>query len=122
MANERRTTNWPVGTELGCLSGLALAAVVTFPFFFAMAWGGAHCDPVPQCQNQNERAFIEPFAYILVASLALGLSIRSLINRVWGASTADVMAPAAKRKAKALALAITALGLLVAYFVTTRLT
>jgi hypothetical protein len=115
MGEERGTSRWPVGTELGCLSGLALAAVASFPLFFGMAWTGAHCEPVPQCQNVGERAFVEGLAYVFVTSLVLGVAIRWLVVRLWGRGTVDFMPPAAARKAKLLTFAITALAISVAY-------
>ncbi len=106
-----------MGTELGCLSGQALAAIATFPLFFAMVWGAAHCEPVPQCQNEGERWAMERLAYILGASVVLGISIRWLVNRRWGQRTGDLMPPAATQKAKMLAFAITAFAILAAYLV-----
>jgi hypothetical protein len=43
--------------KLGCASAFLVWLVVSFPFLFALAWSGAHCDPVPQCQRANELRF-----------------------------------------------------------------
>ena len=43
--------------KLGCLASLAIWLAVGFPFLFGLAWSGAHCEPVPQCQRASEWHF-----------------------------------------------------------------
>ena len=53
--------------------------VVSFPFLFALAWSGAHCDPVPQCQRANELHFGAMLAGVVaLAGLTGFLTTRSL--------------------------------------------
>ena len=43
--------------KLGCATAFLVWLAVSFPFLFALAWSGAHCDPVPECQRANELYF-----------------------------------------------------------------
>ena len=66
--------------RLGCIAAFIFAAFVIFPFFFGMAWGGNHCDPVPQCQRDNEARFAVEAILVLAAAAAIGLIVRSAVN------------------------------------------
>ena len=64
----------------GCAATMAFLVLLLFPFFFAMAWGGAHCSPVPQCQRTNEGWFLARAAVAVPLALLLGLAVRALLH------------------------------------------
>ena len=51
------------------------------PLLFALAWNGAHCEPVPQCQLSNRIVFLIEVAVALAIAASLGLLVRSLFNK-----------------------------------------
>jgi len=67
----------------GCFTGIMFTLVVAFPFFFAMAWGGAHCSPVPECQRAGEGEFWRSMAPFVPVAALFGFSVRALVH--WGA-------------------------------------
>jgi hypothetical protein len=70
--------------KLGCVAAVLVWLVVSFPFLFALAWSGAHCDPVPQCQRANEGHF----GIILVGVAALAGLTGFIVARALSASAA----------------------------------
>ena len=73
----------PGGTKgglLGCLVALGFVPVASMPFLFALAWGGAHCEPVPQCQRSAELIVLIALAGVLALAALLGFAVRALFN------------------------------------------
>ena len=68
------------GALLGCVAGALFMILVTFPFLFAMAWGGSHCEPVPQCRREIEFQFAVIAVVIAACAILVGLSVRALHN------------------------------------------
>ena len=60
--------------KLGCAAAFLVWLVVSFPFLFALAWSGAHCVPVPQCQRASEWHF-----EIILAAVAALAGVTGLI-------------------------------------------
>ncbi len=69
-----------VGGKLGCAAAFLVAIVVSFPLLFALAWSGAHCEPVPQCQRASEQHFGAMLAGVAAVAGMTGLLLRSVIN------------------------------------------
>ena len=69
-----------VGGKLGCLAALVVAAILTFPLLFLLAWSGAHCDPVPQCQRDGELLFAAMMAGVLALAGITGFLVRGAVN------------------------------------------
>jgi hypothetical protein len=78
--------------KLGCVSAVLVWVALGFPFVFALAWSGAHCDPVPQCQRANEWHFglilatLAALAGLTAFAVARGLSRLALRREDEGAS------------------------------------
>ena len=68
--------------KLGCVAAFSVWLVVSFPFLFALAWSGAHCDPLPQCQRANEWHF--GLILLGVAALAglTGFVVARVLNSI----------------------------------------
>ena len=66
------------GGLLGCVVGLLFTLLAGFPLLFALAWGGAHCEPVPQCQREGQLAFAGQMAVVVAMATLLGLLVRAL--------------------------------------------
>jgi hypothetical protein len=81
------------GGLLGCAVAALFAVVVAFPFLFLMAWGGAHCEPIPQCQRAGESRFAIIFAVIVALGALLGFSVKTIfnwrMNRAMGAAVSS---------------------------------
>jgi hypothetical protein len=70
----------PQGGLLGCLAAAAFLAVASVPLLFVLAWGGAHCTPVPECQRAGERMMLVPAAIVLGCALLLFLAVKALVD------------------------------------------
>jgi hypothetical protein len=68
------------GTLLGCFAALIVGLVAAVPLLFALVWGGAHCEPVPECQRAGERLFLVEVAVVVGVAGLIGLGIRAVFN------------------------------------------
>lgn len=75
---------WTRGTPYGCLASILLIGVFLLPLLFALAWGGAHCAPVPACQRVGERWFFLAMTVIIACSALVGFVVRSMVDRLPG--------------------------------------
>jgi hypothetical protein len=71
-----------LGARLGCGATFAIAFVLLSPILWAVAWTGAHCDPVPACRRAIGLRFLLDASAILIAAAFVGLSLRSIVNRL----------------------------------------
>jgi magnesium-transporting ATPase (P-type) len=71
------------GTAFGCLTAFVVFTCVSFVLFFAVAWGGAHCEPVPSCQHENERRFLLEMLFLLLFVAVLGFLVRQLASHIF---------------------------------------
>jgi hypothetical protein len=106
-------TSWRLSTVLGCWSGLAVAVAVLPFVVFVMGWTGAHCEPVPDCQGEGERAFLRAIVGHLVLSIMCGAAVRLLIDRLYPHE--GDLTTATTRKARLFAFAITGAAILICY-------
>ena len=87
-----------VGGRLGCATAILIAAVVSFPLLIALAWSGAHCEPVPQCRTAIELHFGAWLAGVATLAGISGFVVRWAVNKLAarrsdeGASAGFVMA------------------------------
>src|SRR5688500_211341 len=81
MAPHNQPGFWTRGTPYGCLASLLLTGLLLFPSLFALAWGGAHCEPVPACQRAGERQFLLVMAIVVACSALAGFAVRRTIDR-----------------------------------------
>lgn len=72
------------GKLLGCATAFLFFAAIGFVLFFAMIWGGAHCEPVPACRQYGARQFLLGLVALLATASALGLIVRYLVRFVAG--------------------------------------
>jgi hypothetical protein len=79
MSDDQIRHGGRVGSVAGCGAAVIIAVVVAFPFLFAVAWGGSHREPVPQCQRKNERAFVQQLAVIAALAALLGAAVRAIV-------------------------------------------
>lgn len=70
------------GKVLGCVAAVLFSAGIGFVLLFAMAWGGAHCEPVPACQRDGAGRFLLSILVLLVVASVLGLIVRYLVRFV----------------------------------------
>ena len=77
MHNEPTNDLW---RKLGCGAAALIFLIVAFPFFFAMAWSGAHCEPAPQCQRANELHFGAIIAGVAALAGLIGFLIARLLT------------------------------------------
>jgi hypothetical protein len=68
--------------KLGCLSAILVWIVVSFPVLFALAWSGAHCDPVPQCQRANEWHLSLVLAGVVAIAGLTGFVVAQALNSI----------------------------------------
>lgn len=68
--------------KLGCAAAFLVWLVVSFPFFFALAWSGAHCEPIPQCQRVNEWHFGLILAGVVVVAGLTGFIVAWAVNSI----------------------------------------
>jgi len=68
--------------KLGCAAAFLVWLVVSFPFLLALAWSGAHCDPVPQCQRANEWHFGLILAGVAVVAGLTGFIVTRALNAI----------------------------------------
>jgi hypothetical protein len=73
---------WTRGTPYGCLAAAVLVTILAVPLLFALAWGGAHCEPVPSCQRGGELHFFMQLAILLACAALLSALVRWLIDRL----------------------------------------
>ena len=71
-----------VGGKLGCAAAFLIAAVVSFPLLFALAWSGAHCEPAPQCQRAIELHFGAMLAGVATLAGISGFLVRWAVNAI----------------------------------------
>ena len=71
-----------LGGKLGCVASFLIAAVLSFPLLFAVAWIGAHCEPIPQCQRATEQHFGLVIASVLALAGIAGFLIRRVVNHL----------------------------------------
>jgi len=71
-----------IGGAVGCLTAALIGIVIMFPLFFALAWSGAHCDPVPQCQRANELHFGALIAGGFAVAAGAGFGVRYFVNKL----------------------------------------
>lgn len=57
-----------------CAAGMF--GLLGFPMLFGLAWGGAHCEPVPACQHAGAQRFLVEIAVLLFFSILFGLAVR----------------------------------------------
>ena len=69
-----------VGGKLGCAAAFLIAAVVSMPLLFGLAWSGAHCEPVPQCRRANELHFGAMLTGVAMLAGITGFIIRWAVN------------------------------------------
>src|SRR5687768_7551650 len=81
MAPHDQPSFWTRGTPYGCLASLLLTALLLFPLLFALAWGGAHCEPVPACQRAGERRFLLIMTIVVACSALVGLVVRRTVDQ-----------------------------------------
>jgi hypothetical protein len=72
--------HWSKGTQIGCISAVVLTLLSLMPLLFGMLWGGAHCEPVPACQRQNEIRTVRIALGVLGGAAVFGLIVRWSIN------------------------------------------
>ena len=70
------------GGKLGCFTAFLITAAFAFPLLFGLAWSGSHCEPVPQCQRENEQYFGTSFAILLALAAVTGVSVTWIVNRL----------------------------------------
>ncbi|MGE5564319.1 MAG: hypothetical protein ACM3ZV_13580 [Bacillota bacterium] len=68
--------------KLGCVAAFFVWLIVSFPFLFALAWSGAHCDPIPQCQRANERHFGLVLLGVAVVAGLTGFIVARVLNAI----------------------------------------
>ena len=69
------------GARLGCATAILLAVLAGFPFLFALAWSGAHCEPAPQCQRAAEAHFWPLIGTAIVGALGVGALVGLAVNK-----------------------------------------
>lgn len=73
----------PKGTVFGCLSAFAVFVCAGFVLLFAVAWSGAHCEPVPNCQHENEHHFLWQALFLLMAVAGIGFAVRQVTGHMF---------------------------------------
>ena len=76
--------NGIAGGVCGCVAAAAFMVVVSFPFLFIWAWGGAHCAPVPECQRAVERTLEIRLAIIFALAVPVGIGIGFAVKWLLG--------------------------------------
>jgi hypothetical protein len=66
----------------GCFAAVLLGMVLLLVPVFVAGWGGAHCDPVPACQQAATAYLRVRMAAALVPIALLGLSVRAVLHWV----------------------------------------
>jgi hypothetical protein len=70
-----------IGGQFGCLTAFLMVAAFIFPLLFGWVWSGAHCEPIPQCQQQGTTFFSAELAALAVVAAAAGFAVRCVIKR-----------------------------------------
>lgn len=70
------------GTAYGWLAGGIVLFLGAFGVFFAMIWGGAHCQPVPQCQRSGEIHALWSMPGVVVVAGLMGFAVRWMTGRL----------------------------------------
>ena len=70
------------GTLYGWLAGGIVFFLGAFGVFFAMTWGGAHCQPVPQCQRSGEIHALWSMPGVVVVAGLMGFAVRWMTGRL----------------------------------------
>lgn len=70
------------GTLYGWLGGGIVFFFGAFVVFFAMAWGGAHCQPVPQCRRSGEIHALWSMLVVAIAAGLMGFAVRWVTGRL----------------------------------------
>ncbi len=78
------TKSEPSGAPYGCFAAFILVACVGFILLFAVAWGGAHCSLVPECQRSGENRFLKELLSVLAVSSLLGVVVAGITKRITG--------------------------------------
>jgi hypothetical protein len=86
-----------------------------FPFLFALAWSGAHCDPVPQCQRANEWHFGLILAGLAVLAGLTGFVVAWALNFIASRREDEGASPGFFALAIVATLAIAAMVIVAAY-------
>ena len=67
---------------LGCFVAILIVSASSFPLLFGLAWSGAHCEPVPECQRSSEIYFAGLFAGLLVVAGLIGFAFNKIVARL----------------------------------------
>jgi hypothetical protein len=70
------------GKPYGCATAIIISVVPAFPLIFGLFWGGAHCEPAPQCRHINELRTGALFAGLFIYAAIIGFGVRVLMNRI----------------------------------------
>ncbi len=109
-----------VGGKLGCAAAALITTVLSLPLLFGLAWSGAHCEPVPQCQQDSELYFGTMLAGVAAVAGITGFLVRWAINAVAGLRDDNGTSAAFVTAAAVAAVVIAGLMIIVAFAVLDR--
>jgi len=106
MPKVRPRASRTLATEVGCVAGMFIICIGSFPLAFALLWGGAHCQPAPQCMADVGSDFIVLLAWLLMGAGGVMLLVRAVTARLWGPIPARDASKHVRHRAELMALGI----------------